>query len=978
MSNLDSKYIINLDLMQDTKNNTMHFNLSDSETSDFWINITRYTVDINEELLDKTVTLYVVKPNKNVEFGNISYDSTEKMYYCNLSSEFKNIKGNYTAQVVIYDSSTKERKVTRSKFKYYVEDDILSDASGTVKPEEQENILDDIISRLAALEEGGGGTSATASNITITDTANNFTATNVEDALAEVGSQIKDIANNGAGSSQIGNLDDITETENNSSIVLILKDLYARIEKANSTIAKLVRGEDILEPFYEGDIPIVTFTGDITNMSKDNPVMLQFSYESQSKILNCYAEVKWQGTSSLSYAKKNYTIKLYDDANKTNKNKFNMKGWGQQNKFCLKANWIDSTHSRNIVGARLGASIIGENSTLPSNTPNGGLIDGVPIKVIINGNSVGLYTWNIPKDGWMFGMTQEDGTQAVLCSESVSDAGCFITLPDYSTWSDEFPGTESENIMTKFTSAVSFIMNSSDEEFAAMFEQYFNLEAAINYYLFGLFACHLDGFGKNQLMLTYDSGETWYPSLYDLDSTFGLYWNGSKIVSTEYRMFEDYEIYNSDAKTNGKYNLLYKRLLKCFPKEIYDRYQLLRQNQFSLSYVERLITEFHNSIPTELFEEDLSIWPDQPSKAYDYTQMIDYITNRATYSDAQIELLNNTWNEIQTITVSAESTNLEVGNTIKLNHAISPCNASNKKVIWSVSEDTLARIDQKGNFTALANGTVTVSCTSVENDTIIGTYIITIMDARADNEKITTDGLIASWNFNDINKYKYYNDGVSATQYFSVLPTDGDASKELISPTRGDESRALSKVIPHMVSESTGFNNTINDGSSTQSYNSNDFENTILDASITSDNTYSIELVVKLTQKPITNVLYKVNSCIFKPSTNSLFLFGDRQAWTEPNLLQSEVLSDVNVGDIITFTIVSTADNVKLSINGNIVLEKTTKAKDWSSLTNTSISIPITSTYYSLMNAKLYSKNLNLNELSDNVIYNNAIFNIAQ
>lgn len=204
MSNLDSKYIINLDLMQDTKNNTMHFNLSDSETSDFWINITRYTVDINEELLDKTVTLYVVKPNKNVEFGNISYDSTEKMYYCNLSSEFKNIKGNYTAQVVIYDSSTKERKVTRSKFKYYVEDDILSDASGTVKPEEQENILDDIISRLAALEEGGGGTSATASNISITDTGNYFTNSNVEGALQEAGSQIKDIPNV-AGLAQEGN-----------------------------------------------------------------------------------------------------------------------------------------------------------------------------------------------------------------------------------------------------------------------------------------------------------------------------------------------------------------------------------------------------------------------------------------------------------------------------------------------------------------------------------------------------------------------------------------------------------------------------------------------------------------------------------------------------------------------------------------------------------------------------------------------------
>lgn len=45
------------------------------------------------------------------------------------------------------------------------------------------------------IEITGGSTPTSASNITITDTANNFTATNVEGALQEVGSQIKDIAN---------------------------------------------------------------------------------------------------------------------------------------------------------------------------------------------------------------------------------------------------------------------------------------------------------------------------------------------------------------------------------------------------------------------------------------------------------------------------------------------------------------------------------------------------------------------------------------------------------------------------------------------------------------------------------------------------------------------------------------------------------------------------------------------------------------
>lgn len=152
MSNLDSKYAINLDLIQESKNNIMYFSLSDNETSDFFINITRNGTGINEDLADKTVTLYVVKPNNNFNFLNLSYDDSKKMYYCNLSNEFKNIKGNYMAQVVVYDSTTKEQKVTRSKFKYCVENDNLSDASGNVPVEEQENILDNIISKLTVLD----------------------------------------------------------------------------------------------------------------------------------------------------------------------------------------------------------------------------------------------------------------------------------------------------------------------------------------------------------------------------------------------------------------------------------------------------------------------------------------------------------------------------------------------------------------------------------------------------------------------------------------------------------------------------------------------------------------------------------------------------------------------------------------------------------------------------------------------------------
>jgi hypothetical protein len=53
----------------------------------------------------------------------------------------------------------------------------------------------------------------------------------------------------------------------------------------------------------------------------------------------------------MSYPKKNFTIKLFEDADRSIKKKISFKNWGKQNKFCLKANWIDITHLRNVVSA---------------------------------------------------------------------------------------------------------------------------------------------------------------------------------------------------------------------------------------------------------------------------------------------------------------------------------------------------------------------------------------------------------------------------------------------------------------------------------------------------------------------------------------------------------------------------------------------------------------------------------------------------
>lgn len=94
-------------------------------------------------------------------------------------------------------------------------------------------------------------------------------------------------------------------------------------------------------------LPILRLDGDVSAMTKENAVDLNYEYGDRKGV----ASVKWQGSSSLSYPKKNYTIK-FDNAFEARE------GWGKQKKYCLKANFIDHSHARNVVSAKLWGQVV--------------------------------------------------------------------------------------------------------------------------------------------------------------------------------------------------------------------------------------------------------------------------------------------------------------------------------------------------------------------------------------------------------------------------------------------------------------------------------------------------------------------------------------------------------------------------------------------------------------------------------------------
>lgn len=493
------------------------------------------------------------------------------------------------------------------------------------------------------------------------------------------------------------------------------KDIASKIESGNiGTVSNAIEPQLM-------DMPRIYFSEGTLPTSKTATVM-KFDYYSKTTEYHGYVDIKCQGTSSMSYPKKNFTIKSYKDKDKTKKLKIDFKGWGEQTKFCLKANWIDITHARNVVSARLWGDVVKTRSdyatALPEllrTSPNQGAIDGFPVLVYANGVYQGRYTLNIPKDGWMSNMDDALDTHCILCGENYG-SGCFRAAPviDGTDWSDELHDVVPATIKTSWTNVINFVMTSSDAEFKANLSNYFDVNSLIDYLLYGIVSTGLDAFGKNQIYFTYD-GIKWIASMYDMDSTWGLWWNGSKFVATDYAREDFQDLKDEGNGVTKQGNLLYLRLQQLFIPQLKTRYAELRKDVLSVSHIIQKFEEFNDVCPKDIVQEDYASTTGEgkftgiPSKTTNNIQQLrSYINARLTYVDGYINALQED-TPCTNITLNNATLSFTTDAAQTLTATLTPTDTTDK-VVWSVSPTGICTVED-GVVTAIKNGTCVITAT---------------------------------------------------------------------------------------------------------------------------------------------------------------------------------------------------------------------------------------------------------------------------
>lgn len=418
-------------------------------------------------------------------------------------------------------------------------------------------------------------------------------------------------------------------------------DLENFAEEIDQTIEEVVKANATAFDYTAYGLPILYFNGSTAGMNKDNKVTLDYVYGERTGTCT----VKWQGSSSLTYPKKNYTV-TFDNAFEA------FAGWGAQKKYCMKANFMDFSHSRNLCCAKLWAQVVKSRpssnalySTL-SALPNYGAVDGFPIVIVINDEYKGIYTFNIPKDAWTFGMG--NGTQeAILCADKYS-TGNYATLFENEAVCDgtDFEleyATDEDNaswVATSLNRLIRAVLASDGTDIDTTIAQYVDIQSAIDYLLFTQLVHGADMVKKNYILATYD-GVKWFFSAYDMDSTFGITADGGynkdslgafkQAVGSE----GEYPVLSS-MRAHKLFNLL------CNHKadEIKARYNELRAGAMSEANVAHEFNEFTALIPKPYFDEEPKLWASIPAtSANNASQIVTHYMLRTKKVDADIEAL---------------------------------------------------------------------------------------------------------------------------------------------------------------------------------------------------------------------------------------------------------------------------------------------------------------------------------------------------
>lgn len=380
-----------------------------------------------------------------------------------------------------------------------------------------------------------------------------------------------------------------------------------------------------------------------------------------------------QGSSSMSYYVKNMAIDINDGS------EIKFGDFPTQDSFHIKKYYIDVFRGQCIVGywlmeqvyqtRQVGKRYPYEILNADYNSYNGKgkdsedfytgakcHPDGFPINITwVNTTTrkeidMGIYAWNLKKSKEVYHADKKKVNNIIL-DGVIDNKTLFGGTVDWSQFEirnpkslidingkkydgdnpKELSNTDSnskkvKDNITRLSGVAAALQESNTKE---TFEKYFIVESFIDYFLISQVLYNHDGFKKNWIWCTWD-GQHWTPTLYDVDSIFGMYWNGLYIIP------------ESTKKLLGAQACLGLNTL--YSTEIKNRYKELRDlNVFNVDNISKLLEKWLNIVGYDNMSKEIGLYTETPSYRSPYLndgwEIVSYTADNDDYNE------NTTYNE---------------------------------------------------------------------------------------------------------------------------------------------------------------------------------------------------------------------------------------------------------------------------------------------------------------------------------------------
>ena len=333
------------------------------------------------------------------------------------------------------------------------------------------------------------------------------------------------------------------------------------------------------------NIPCLTIIGTLPG-SKGDKKIVNLNYTNKQNSSKNFTEnsvvIDVQGTSSQYYPRKNYKFEL-------NTPYTLIDGYIPEKIFCIKADYMESSHSHNTGLAKIVNKVYPTTPAKELNNKVQSAIIGFPIVVwhklteTSEPFCLGVYNFNNDKDATTcMGFTADFPNCECWEFRNNTSEHCRF-LDDNFTNKEEVAKNFESRYPKKYTNytalsrVISWVKSTQDNinKFKNEFNNYFNLESTLLYYclteLFGM----VDSRAKNLFLTTWD-GQIWYPTFYDMDTSFGL--NNEGVNDFDYSV-EYHDIKGSQNVFNGEDSVLWNNFETAFQDEITEFYVSLRNDK---------------------------------------------------------------------------------------------------------------------------------------------------------------------------------------------------------------------------------------------------------------------------------------------------------------------------------------------------------------------------------------------------------------